>query len=100
MRSAHIKNGILSLTLLLAGVQLAIAQQRVAVEPPHLTMARQLVANLDLQNTNYEHGAGTVQFNPPCVSRTDCSGFADALLRQCYGVTPEQFRQWLGSGRP
>ena len=63
-------------------------------------MARQLVANLDLQNTNYEHGAGTVRFDPPCVSRTDCSGFADALLRQCYGVTPDQFRQWLGSGRP
>ena len=80
--------------------QFAGAQQNKATEPKHLATARWLVAHLDLHNTGYEHGAGTVKFTSPCISRTDCSGFADALLTHCYGYDADQFRQWFGSGRP
>jgi hypothetical protein len=91
-------------------VSLAIAQSATAqsdarapsavTEPQHLAMARWMVANLDLNNTDYELGGGTVTFTPPCVSRTDCSGFADALLTHSYGYDADQFRKWFGSGRP
>jgi hypothetical protein len=84
----------------------AIAQQRAEtkklapVEPKHLTIAKQLVAHLDLTNTDYEHGTPSVKFTAPCESHADCSGFADALLQYSYDLDKEQFRKIFNSGRP
>jgi NlpC/P60 family len=69
-------------------------------EPKHLTLARQLVAHLDLANTNYEHGTPSVKFTDPCEAHADCSGFADALLQQAYGLDKDQFRKIFNSSRP
>ena len=62
--------------------------------------AQQLVEQLDLNNTSYEHGQGHVRFSAPPESRTDCSGFIDHLLMHDDGYTPADFKHWLGSGRP
>src|SRR5262249_7115927 len=84
----------------------AIAQERAEAkkpaptEPKHLTIAKQLVAHLDLANTDYEHGTPSVKFTAPYESHADCSGFADALLQYSYGLDKDQFRKIFGSGRP
>ncbi len=83
-----------------AWVPWAIAQPSAAAEPKHLATARALLAHLEMSNTDYELGGGTVKFTSPCISRTDCSGFADALLTHCYGYDADQFRKWFGSSRP
>lgn len=101
MKNSRLKRLALLLAISqLARVQFADAQQDYAAEPKHLAAARWLIAHLDLRNTGYEHGAGTVKFTTPFVSRTDCSGFTDALLTYCYGFDADQFRRWFGSGRP
>jgi hypothetical protein len=69
-------------------------------EPTHLTVAKQFVANLDLGNTDYVHGAPRVKFTIPYESHTDCSGFVDALLAHSYGFDQQVFRNVFGSGRP
>jgi hypothetical protein len=87
----------------IAGVafaQQSLAPRQSATAPKHLALAESLVANLDISNTNYEHGAGTVKFTAPCESHTDCSGFIDALLKQTYGFDKDQFKKWLGANRP
>src|SRR5262249_39615719 len=68
--------------------------------PKHLAVAQQLVAHLDLANTNYEHGSPSVSFTAPYESHTDCSGFVDALLAYSYGIDKDAFRAIFGSGRP
>jgi len=65
-----------------------------------LANARDLVARLDLANTSYEHGQGTVVWTGTVASYTDCSGFIDHLLMHSYGYTPEDFKRWFGSHRP
>lgn len=87
-----------SLVLLLTWAGLAWSQ--VPGEPKHLAAARDLLAHLDLKNTNYEHGAGNVTFSGTRESHTDCSGFVDALLRHCYSYDESAFKQWFGSRRP
>jgi len=100
------RKSIFSAAVLLLLCSGAIAQQRAEMkksapaEPKHLTVARQLVAHLDLANTDYEHGTPSVKFTAPCESHADCSGFADALLQHSYGLDKEQFRKIFGSGRP
>src|SRR5262249_42665846 len=89
----------------IATVPVAFAQQfpaprQLSAAPRHLAIAEALIANLDLSNTNYEHGAGTVKFTTPCESHTDCSGFIDALFKQTYGYDKEQYKKWLGANRP
>jgi len=69
-------------------------------EPKHLTVARHLVERLDLNNTNYEHGQGTVVWTGTPESHTDCSGLIDHLLMHCYGYNREAFERWFGSHRP
>jgi hypothetical protein len=90
--------------LLLLTSRAALAQRaeipKVAAEPKHLTVAKQLVAHLDLANTNYEHGAPSVIFTAPYESHADCSGFVDALLAYSYGIDKDAFRAIFGSGRP
>jgi hypothetical protein len=101
------RNAILSsAVLVLFAYSSAIAQQRAEAkkpapaEPKHLTVAKQLVAHLDLANTDYEHGTPSVKFTAPYESHADCSGFADALLQYSYGLDKEQFRKIFSSGRP
>jgi hypothetical protein len=90
---------------LIASASYAFAQQSPAPKqtpafPKHLALAEALVANLDLSNTNYTHGAGTVRFTAPCESHTDCSGFIDALFMETYDYDRNQFKKWLGANRP
>jgi hypothetical protein len=101
---SKIRISLIVLFLSLAISQTAHAQRTAAPQSPalpkHLAVAQALVDHLDLQHTDYEHGAGSVSFTAPFASHTDCSGFADALLSYCYGVGKDQFRDWFGSGRP
>jgi len=80
--------------------QRAEAKKIAPAEPKHLALARQLVARLDLANTSYEHGPPSVKFTDPCEAHADCSGFADALLQQAYGLDKDQFRKIFNSSRP
>jgi hypothetical protein len=93
MNSKSLAQTLIAISFLLTLHSTAHSQQ------PFL-LAEFLVANVDLSNTNYEHGAGTVKFTAPCESHTDCSGFIDALLNQSYGIDKDQFKKWLGSNRP
>src|SRR4051812_35049387 len=94
----------LPLFMLLVLLQAAFAQQANAQTasraPKHLAIALSFVQHLDLQNTDYEHGAPRVSFSTPYESHTDCSGFVDALLTHCYGVSETDFKSWFGSTRP
>jgi hypothetical protein len=70
------------------------------VEPVHLREVRQLLEQLDLSRTSYEHGPGEVSWQSPVASHTDCSGLIDHLLMHGYGYTPEAFTRWFASRRP
>lgn len=62
--------------------------------------AERLVAALDLANTDYEHGRGTIVWDGTVASHTDCSGFIDHLLMHVDGYTADDFRRWFGKARP
>ena len=62
--------------------------------------AERLVQNLSLDNTNYEHGRGSVTWTGTVASHTDCSGFIDHLLMHVDGYKPEDFKRWFGKDRP
>jgi hypothetical protein len=81
--------------LLLASV-VASAQERDA----HVSAALSLVDHLDLANTDYEHGQGSVTWTGTVASHTDCSGFIDHLLMHGDGLTQEDFKRWFGTKRP
>ena len=66
----------------------------------HVATAERLVQQLDLANTNYEHGPGSIVWTGPVESHTDCSGFIDQLLMHDDGYTPDQFKLWFGIRRP
>ncbi len=66
----------------------------------HVATAEKLVAGLDLANTSYEHGHGTVSWTAPLASHTDCSGFIDHLLMHEDGYTADDFQRWFGKARP
>lgn len=70
------------------------------VPPKHLADAKALVSHLSLENTSYGHGPVQVEWEPVCISHTDCSGFVDALLMHSYGYSRENFKRWFGSSRP
>lgn len=70
-----------------------------------LDWAQDLVGHVALADTSYAHGAARVTWagqhgETAYVSHADCSSFLEALLTQAYGVTPDQFRSWLGKRRP
>ena len=65
-----------------------------------IATAERLVKNLSLDNTNYEHGRGSVTWTGTVASHTDCSGFIDHLLMHVDGYTPEDFKHWFGKNRP
>jgi hypothetical protein len=66
----------------------------------HVATALDLVAHLDLANTDYAHGQGSVTWTGTVASHTDCSGFIDHLLMHDDGLTPDDFKRWFGSKRP
>lgn len=66
----------------------------------HLAAARDLLARLDPQQTHYAHGQGSVRWDDPPQSDTDCSGFVDHLLMHVYGYGAADFVRWFGSTRP
>jgi cell wall-associated NlpC family hydrolase len=70
------------------------------VAPQHLADALALVQNLDLDNTGYVHGEGSVTWDGTPEAYVDCSGFVNALLQHSYGYDQAQFELWFGTGRP
>ncbi|MGZ5252317.1 MAG: NlpC/P60 family protein [Caldimonas sp.] len=78
------------------GVPLAGA----APSDPHVASAERLVEQLDLANTDYAHGQGSVTWTGSVTSHTDCSGFIDHLLMHDDGYTTDDFKRWFGSRRP
>lgn len=66
----------------------------------HVADAERLVQQLDLANTNYEHGVGSITWTGTVASHTDCSGFIDQLLKHDDGYTADQFERWFGRRRP
>jgi hypothetical protein len=66
----------------------------------HVADAERLVQQLDLSNTNYEHGVGSITWTGTVASHTDCSGFIDQLLMHDDGYTSDQFKRWFGIRRP
>ena len=71
-----------------------------AATDPHVVSAERLVDQLDLANTNYEHGQGSVTWTGTVASHTDCSGFIDHLLMHDDGLAADDFKRWFGSKRP
>ena len=67
---------------------------------PHVASAERLVDKLDLANTDYAHGQGSISWTGKVASHTDCSGFIDHLLMHDDGYTPDDFKRWFGSRRP
>lgn len=71
----------------------------------HLDWAKILVKELLAENTSYQHKNGYVKWKGQdgadvYESHTDCSGFINALLERAYGLTSDEFEQWLGKRRP
>ncbi len=83
---------------------LALASTRLPAQEAsparHVVSAVRLVEQLDLDNTDYAHGQGSVTWTGTVASHTDCSGFIDHLLMHDDGLTPEDFKRWFGSRKP
>src|SRR5437588_13080514 len=80
------------------------AAQR-SIKKSHLDWARLLVTELQPENTSYQHKQGFIKWKGDngaefAESRTDCSGFLNALVERSYGLTPNDFERWLGKRRP
>jgi hypothetical protein len=82
----------------LAASPFSIAQNSSSVE--HVKAAEALVDKLDLADTDYAHGQGSVNWSAPVASHTDCSGFIDHLLMHVDSYTPDDFKRWFGTRRP
>jgi len=100
-RPALIFSGFVSLLLILAGG--AIAQRNVQKTP--LDWARVLVRELQPEDTSYQHHQDFVKWKgengaAQYESRTDCSGFLNALFERAYGLRPEDFEKLFGKRRP
>jgi hypothetical protein len=67
---------------------------------PRVAAAERLVGALDLANTDYEHGRGSITWDGTVASHTDCSGFIDHLLMRVDGYSADDFRRWFGKARP
>jgi hypothetical protein len=72
--------------------------------PKHVQAAMQLVADVKLEDTNYEHGPGRILWRGVGVANsechTDCSGLMNHLFEFAYGIKDSERRTWLGTGRP
>ena len=91
----------LKLSLLFIACLLACLQfSDEAAAADHVATAERLVDSLSLDNTNYEHGQGSITWSGQVASHTDCSGFIDHLLMHEDGYKPDDFKRWFGSRRP
>jgi hypothetical protein len=106
LRSLHRPPGRTLATALIVGTLLATLAAFAAgpaIAAPadaHVATALKLVDQLDLANTDYAHGQGSVTWTGTVASHTDCSGFIDHLLMHDDGLTQDDFRRWFGSKRP
>jgi len=79
----------------------SLASSAAGLQPDaHVRTALDLVDHLDLANTDYVHGQGSVTWTGTVASHTDCSGFIDHLLMHDDGLTQDDFKHWLGTKRP
>jgi hypothetical protein len=75
--------------------------QAIADVPPHLAAARQLLAAITPDRTEYRHKPSTISFRPGEIEcRTDCSGFITGVFQHAYAVSDDDIRTWLSSRRP
>lgn len=70
-----------------------------------LEWAEELVANIQPEDTDYQHKHGTVNWkgidgSGKYESHTDCSGLLNHLLAQSYGLKQGDLEVWLGVRRP
>ncbi len=68
--------------------------------PQHLADARALVRSLDLANTEYKHGPGSITWTGKPKAECDCSGLLNLLLAHSYGTTDDDLKVWFGAKRP
>lgn len=89
-----------TITLRLITLLLSVVGQANAQSSPLATTAEDLVARIDLANTDYRHGKWDIDWgsNPHCY--TDCSGFLDAVLIRAFHWKKTDFSNWLHSARP
>ena len=81
------------------------AAPRPAEPQTPLGWAQLLIQHLDLDNTAYRHKNTTVTWAgvrgaTEYTSFADCSGFLNALLRQAFSLTSDDFDAWLQTRRP
>jgi|SRR5664280_797373 len=106
LRGLHCQSGRKLATALLFGTLVATlsafaARPAVAAPAdPHVITAMTLVDQLDLANTDYAHGQGSITWTGTVAAHTDCSGFIDLLLMHDDGLTQVDFKHWFGSKRP
>ena len=85
--------------LLFAATSLAVPAAAAPTDP-HVASAERLVDQLELANTDYAHGPGSITWTGSVAAHTDCSGFIDQLLMHDDGYTADDFKRWFGSRRP
>ena len=90
----------LAATLCLGIALIALQGRADAAEVQRVAAADQLVRQVDLSNTDYAHGQGSVTWEGTVASHTDCSGFIDHLLIHVDGYSADDFKRWFGSRRP
>jgi hypothetical protein len=98
-RPTHVSSVARMIGTILMLAFLAIPAQAASADP-HVASAERLVDQLDLANTNYEHGQGSITWTGTVASHTDCSGFIDHLLMHDDGLAADDFKRWLGTRRP
>jgi hypothetical protein len=69
-----------------------------------LDWARLMVENVKPSEMSYEHDSRRIKWpeggDSTYQSRTDCSGFVTALLRQTYGLKSRDIEKWLERDQP
>ncbi len=97
MRTVH-------LVMLVLAFSVAGFAQKAGKQTP-LDLARILVRELQPENTSYQHKQGYIKWKGEdgadvYESRVDCSGLLNNLLERSYGLTADDFKNWLGKRRP
>jgi hypothetical protein len=82
----------------------SVSAQRKSGKTP-LEWAQLLVSEIQPENTSYQHKQGFIRWKGEdgareYESRTDCSGLLNHLLERSYGLTADDFENWLGKRRP
>lgn len=105
MKLNHIIPLAAALSIAAAPFAYADAADTSSARKSPLEWAKILVREIAPENTSYRHKQGYVRWKgiggaQAYESHTDCSGFLNALLERADGFGREDFKKWLGKGRP